>query len=253
MLNIVCMLMGEDIPDIYVRRLASMLERHVHVPFRLHCITDRARPLPDGVCVIDSSSWKDMRREGMRITTNKIRLFDPEWLPFEEFLYMDVTLVIQRDMKSLLDHCLNSPLDLITVRDWGYDTYNSCVMRIRKSAHLHKIYQMFQEGKTYKQHTPGDQDFVHACIRELGMQDRVGFFQPDHVVSFKMLRILHRKDPNKAYEQIRRATIVKFHGRDKMHLLLNPSYRFFKVVLRHLNTGARDASFWLTELRANWR
>jgi hypothetical protein len=246
------MLVGEPYPDIYVTRLHSMLERNLHTPFVLHCITDRKRNFPAAVQTIDCSKWTEMRRDGMRLTTNKIRLLDPELFPFDEFLYLDVTLVIQSSMADLVEFAMASPKDLIIVKDWNYNCYNSCVMRIRRSEALGKVHQLFVEGKKFKFRNPGDQDFIHSAVCELGLQDRVEYFKPDHVVSWRNLRDINRKNPQAAYDAIAKGTIVKFFGRPKMHQLLDPVYCWTKIRLRRFRTGHRDSTFWKKELRKHW-
>ncbi len=247
------MLVGEGFPDIYVHRLAQMLDRNMPGPYRLHCITDRKRNLPAKVNQIDSSGWDDVRRDNMRVTTMKLRLYDPASMPFEEFLYLDVSLVIQRDLSCLLSYCDSRCEPLVMVRDWNYDVFNTCVMRIRHSDELFNIYKVFTEGKTYKTRWNGDQDFVSACLLDHGHQDRVAFFDPDHVVSYRNLRFMHREDARAAYEEIKKATIVKFHGRVKMHQILNPYQNLMEVRLKNFRHGSRDARFWRKELRALWQ
>lgn len=251
--QVVCMLVGDRYPDVYVPRLANMLKRHMHVPHVLTCIVDRPRPLPPGVKALDASQWSQMKREGMRLTTNKIRLFDPETIPFDEFLYLDVTLVIQKDMRPLLAYAEAKPEELVIVKDWNYDCYNSCVMRIRRSESLAKVYEAFVAGKTYAFRNPGDQDFIHACVRDLSLEEHVAFFEPDHVVSFRNIRDRHRTNPEAAYEEIRRGIIVKFFGKPKMHQVADPLYNLFRIRLKNPSYGAKDARFWLKELREHWR
>jgi len=247
------MLVGDAYPDIYVHRLAGMLERTLDVPFRLHCITDRRRHLPKSVEAIDARDWQDVRRPGMRITTMKIRVFDPCSVPFEEFLYLDLSLVIQKELGPVLDFCNQSSRNLVIVRDWNYDVYNSCVMRVRQCPELYSIYREFADGKVYPYRWHGDQDFIHACIREHGNEEHVDFFEPDHVVSYRNLRFLYREDEEAALDAVRRATIVKVHGRLKMHQILHPYHNFTGIRLKNLRRGGRDATFWTKEMKALWR
>lgn len=247
------MLVGDAYSALYLQRLAGMLERTLDVPFRLHCITDRARRMPANVNSIDASGWDDVRRENMRITTHKIRLFDPASVPFEEFLYLDVSVVLQKNLQPLLDYCNSKEEELVVVRDWHYDVYNTCVMRIRHCPELYSIYEAFASGKTYKCRWHGDQDFTSACLRDNGNEDHVACFEPNHVVSYRNLRFLHREDEAAAYEKIKEAIIVKVHGRLKMHQILNPYHNFTGIRMKNLRCGSKDARFWVKEMRALWR
>ncbi len=248
---VVCVLVGHRYPGDYVTKLESMLQRHMPVPFDLWCAIDRPRPLPPSVRKIDASGW-GMRAEGMRVTTDKLRLFDADAMPFPEFLYLDATLVIQRDMGDLLDYAFGRPEELVVVQDWSYDAYNTCVMRIRPGGDLAAVPRAFREGKRYDQRNPGDQDFVTAYVREQGMENRVALWRPDDVVSYRNARRRHRTDPEGAYEDLRRGTIVKFYGSPKMHEILNPLYRF-RLNLFGGKEGRADASFWVRELAERWR
>jgi hypothetical protein len=252
-LHIVTMLVGHRYSELYIEKMASMLERHASVPYQLHCVIDRPRELPSNVQAIDASQWTEMRREGMRVTTNKLRLFDRDAIPFEEFLYLDLTLVIQKPLTNLLEYAQGQPQELVIVKDWNYDCFNSCVMRIRQSEKLRGVYEAFKSGKTYPYRNPGDQDFLFAAFKDLGLMDNAAFFKDEHVVSYKDCRKLNRTNPDAAYEQINKGTIVKFFGTPKMHQILNPAYRLIRMSLRQPPYGPRDARFWVKELRQHWR
>lgn len=247
---VVCVLVGHRYPDRYVTALESMLRRHMPVPFRLFCATDRSRSLPSSVTVIDASGW-GMRQEGMRVTTDKLRLFDASVLPFESFLYLDTTLVVQRDLGDLLTYAFGRPEELVVVKDWSYDAYNTCVMRVRPGGALSAIPKAFLSGKRFDQRNPGDQDFVTAYVREMGLEDRVALFRPDDVVSYRDARRLHRTDPAAAYAALERGTIVKFYGRTKMHELVSPLNRL-RMRLLGGSEGRADAGFWVRELQERW-
>lgn len=247
---VVCVAVGKRYPDRYVATLESMLRRHMPVPFSMYCVVDRPRVLPASVKTIDASGW-GMRREGMRVTTDKLRLYDASAMPFESFLYLDTTLVIQRDMGDLLEYAFGRPEELVVVKDWNYDAYNTCVMRIRPGGKLAAIPEAFLAGKAFDQRNPGDQDFVTAYVREAGLENEVALFRPNDVVSYKNARKLHRTDPQAAYKMLLPGTIVKFYGQTKMHELLNPLYRI-KMRLRGAE-GREDARFWVNELAERWR
>lgn len=242
---VVCMAVGHRYPDRNVAVLESMLRRHMPVPFSLTCVVDRPRRLPASVGTLDASDW-GLQREGMRVTTTKLGLFEAGRLPFDEFLYLDTTLVVHRDLGPLLEHGFGRDEELVVCRDWSYDAYNTCVMRIRPGGELAAIPKAFREGKAYRQRNPGDQDFVTGFVRERGLEDRVALWRQDDVVSYKTARALNHQDPAAARAMLDAGTIVKFYGKTKMHQLLNPLYRAVKL-------KGPDRSFWVDELRENWR
>lgn len=239
-------------PELYLNRLHGMLSRHMPVPFALTCFSDRPRRTSKAVEIKDCSDWSQLRRENMRSTTLKLGLFDPELLNYPEFLYLDLSLVIRSDMKPLLEYAFNRPEDLVIVNDWNYACYNSCVMRIRRGP-LRTIYDAFVDGKSYPQRNQGDQDFLYNHIAAEGMQDHVACF-PDHqIVSYLNARNLNRTDSQSARQMIENAVIVKFFGKNKMHQVADPLWNLRKIRLRNRPFGARDAAFFLRELRREWR
>lgn len=242
---IVCLAVGHRYPDRNVAVLESMLRRHMPGPFSLTCVVDRPRQLPPSVRTVDASGW-DLRREGMRVTTDKLGLFEAGRLPFEEFLYFDTTLVIQRSLGPMIDFSFGHEAELVVLKDWNYDAYNTCVMRIRPGGALGEMAGAFRNGVAYPQRNPGDQDFVTAYVRDKGLEDRVALWPTESVVSYKNARDLHRTDPAAAYAMLERGTVVKFFGKTKMHELLSPLYRALKL-------RGPDRGFWVRELRERWR
>ncbi|RYG79151.1 hypothetical protein EON77_09600 [bacterium] len=248
-IRVVCMALGTAYPSLYVTRLFNMLGRHMPGPFELTCVTDRKRRLPREIRVIDSRRW-EMDREGMRVTTNKLRLFDPEIFP-GEFLYLDTTLVIHRDLGPLIDYAFGRPESLVVVKDWNYDCYNTCVMRIRGGAPLETIYQRFREGREYPRRNPGDQDFVTSCVRDEHLENEVATFLPQHVVSYRNARKTMRMDLEASKRQLDEGIVVKFFAQPKMHQVLSPYYRWKKG--RKSAEARDDLTFWNDELRTRWR
>ena len=244
---IVCLAVGEAYSNLYIARLHQMLQRQMERPFQLVCYSDRERPVPKGVELRDCSQWSQVQRPGMRPTTRKIRFFDPSEIPFDEFLYLDLTLVIARPLEPLLEASLKRPEALVIVKDWFYPSYNSCVMRIRRGP-LEPVYKGFVNGEVYPQRIKGDQDFLHACVAAKGLENEVAFFAEGEVVSYKQARLLNRTQPEEARQLINSATIVKFHGKPKPHQVLDPFYNFFRKRLK----SRADANFWRSELRQHW-
>ncbi|PQV65383.1 hypothetical protein B1R32_101123 [Abditibacterium utsteinense] len=246
-LPVVCLAVGDAYADQYVSRLYGMLQRHCPQPFTLLCYSDRDRIVPPEVQMRDCSTWSEMLRPAMRPTTRKLRFFDGKTVPFDEFLYLDITLVIHRDMTSLLDYAFTQLQDLVIVRDWFYPSYNSCVMRIRRGS-LSVFCDAFVAGETYPHRIAGDQDFLSACIEAKGLQDQVATFRPEDVASYKLLRRLNRRDSDAAQRAVEAATIVKFHGKPKPHQVLDPFFNFFRMRLKNRD----DANFFRRELRREW-
>ncbi|MCM5679448.1 hypothetical protein M8A51_07885 [Schlegelella sp. S2-27] len=252
-LPIVCLALGDfyGLGDQYVGRMYDMLARHCDRPFRLVCYTDRPRKLPAGVESVDCSGWRELDRPGMRATTRKLGLFNPAYVPFAEFLYLDLTLVIRGSMQPLLDVAFGSEKDLVIVDDWHHEGYNSSVMRIRPEP-LRFIYDAFVAGESYAQKVAGDQDFIRAVVEKHSAQQRVELFPPGLVVSYKNAVRTGRRNPVTARAMVDGAVIVKFHGRPRMHEVFDPFHHFWRIRLRDLVHGRLRSPVPTAELKREW-
>ncbi len=247
---IVCLAVGE-LPNVYVTRLWSMLLRHMPVPFDLTCLVDRDRSLPASIRTVDVTGWP-CPRVGMRPTTYKLGLYDPARLPLGEFLYLDTSLVIQKDLTSLLEFAFGQPHELVAVKGMSYETYNSCVLRVRQGGRLTAIPKAYEAGTTFDQPIPGDQDFATGVIRQNGWEDSVTRFPNEMIQSFKIARQSQKTERGSGRTMLENATIVKFHGEPKMDQLLDPRYRFAEVVKKR-NPFHRHVWFWVREVQCHWR
>lgn len=252
-LAIVCMAVGEPKEDLrlYVLRLYDMLRRHCRRPFTLYCYTDRDRAFPANIVCKDCSGWTELLRPGMRPTTKKLGLFNPDYTPFEEFLYLDVSLVIRSSMDALLDSAFGRTQSLVIVDDWFNSGYNSSVMRIRHGK-LRAVYDGFVAGESFVQHVQGDQEFIYNIVTRRGLVHDVSLFPPNFVASFKRAARLCRKDAPAATAQIQNATIVKFHGRPKMEEAFSASYSLLKIRVPEILQGHWRPIFPINKLRQEW-
>jgi len=92
------MIFGAD----HVNTLASMLHRHVHIPFRLSCVTDDPVGIDPSVRIIPI--WDDYRDKGGCFL--RLRAFAKEMkdLIGPRICSIDLDTVITRDITPLLDH-----------------------------------------------------------------------------------------------------------------------------------------------------
>lgn len=188
----------------------------------------------------------------MRATTYKLWLYDPEKVPVREFLYLDTSLVIRSDMTPLLEFAFGQPHDLVAVRDWNYDAYNTSVMRIRQTCRLAEIPKAYADGVAFEQRVPGDQDFVSGVIRASGLEEYVAAFPADMIACFGAARRASKGNRRFGYQMLERAVIVKFNGRPKMGDVIDWRYRL-RQVLQTQNPWHRRVWFWVRETKELWR
>jgi hypothetical protein len=251
-LPIVCFAFGDlyGMAEAYVSRLYDMLARHCRQPFRLYCYTDQPRRLPAQVEQRDCADWNELERTGMRPTTRKLGLFNPRYVEFDRFLYLDLSLIVRRDMSALIADAFSRPEGLVIVQEWVQEGYNSSVMRIHRGG-LAAIYEAFVEGERYEQRVPGDQDFIRGVVLRHGLTDRVAHFRAGQIVSFKGAVRTARRNASAARQLFQQATIVKFHGSPKMHEAFSPRYGL-RVRCDELLHGNLRPVAPLRELRKEW-
>lgn len=101
MLSVVTWRWGTLYGPEYVNILRSMLDRHLHVPHRLFCVTDDASGLDGDIAVVPMPDlpWASFRcrRRLWHYDTDRIALFGTR------MLHIDLDTVITDDITSLLD------------------------------------------------------------------------------------------------------------------------------------------------------
>ena len=246
-----CLLTGSSLPEYYVDRLYRMLAKHTPGPFTLTCMTERERPFQEKVEQLDISGWK-VHRPDMRPTQQRLRYFASETCPLDEFVSIDVTLVIKSSLAPMLDFANSRPEPLVIVDDWNRPTVNGSVMRVRRSDALRAIYDDYANGVRYPVDLIGDQDYIDAVIQAHKLNEHVAFFPEEQMVSFKKLRQIMHKDPAKAKAMLDKACILKFHGKPRPHELFDPKYHW-QHALRHPKTALKDSKFLVKETDEWWR
>lgn len=227
-----------------------MLCRNVAEPFELLCFTDRPRSVHQDIVQIDCSGWHELSRERMRPTTRKLGIFNPAYVQREWVIYLDLTLVIRQPMGALIDYMRAHDDDLVIVKDWNYDSFNSSVMSF-KPRNVAFIYDAFKAGISYPQTIQGDQEFISQHIRASGYS-RVALLPAGQVCSFKQAVRTARKHPGLARKMIDEAIIVKFHGQPRMHQAFDPWYRFSRITLKALAHRRLGMPFSIGEMKKAW-
>lgn len=252
-LFIVCMAYGNiDLAEMYVDRLFGMLERCCPFSFRLICYTDKPRNLHPKIEQRDCSQWFEFDQEEISPYMRKLGLFNPDYMGSDEFIYLDLTLVIKKSLHELFECAFSCPQDLVIAQDWHYNCYNSSVMRIRPLA-MRFIYDAFVSKEQPLSIFHGDQDFIHFIVSRRHKQHCVALFHDGMVVSFKRMIKMGRRNPILARNIIDHATIIKFHGAPRMHQAFDPIYHFFNIKLQDLLRGKFRSPISMSDLNYHWR
>lgn len=241
-----------EFAEIYVDRLFGMLERNCPLTFRLICYTDRPRKLHANIEQRDCSRWSEFDQEEISPHMRKLGLFNPEYMEFDEFIFLDLTLVIRKSLSELFECAFSCSQDLVIAQDWYYNCYNSSVMRIRPLA-MRFIYDAFVSREQPLSIFQGDQDFIHCIVSRHQKQHCVALFHDGLVISFKRILKMGRRNPELANKIVEHATIVKFHGVPRMHQAFNPIYHFLNIRIQDFLRGKFHAPISISELNQHWR
>lgn len=242
-----CVDVGSRYGEEYVFKLFRMLKRHASGDFRFICFTDKPSSHSSEFEVRDCSEWQ------VTGWFNKLKLFDRKVLD-EPFLYLDISLVVKSDVEPFFQFAEAEAKDLVGVRDFYYDCFNSSVMLVHPSDFTQGIWDDYAKGTRYARKTSvdGDQDFIDAHLSAKQGWPKTAAFPTEWIASYKVLRRLHVRDRAKEAAMLGGAKIVKFHGQPKMHELLNPMKSFRLNISRPL----RFLWYWrylASETRDWWR
>lgn len=159
MRSIVSVCTGDKYPNKYVEILYNMVSRHTK-DFKFFCITDRTRGFGPHIneVMIDKvfATW-----------WNKVHIFNKQ-MPFEgTVLYLDLDLVIFKNIDKLWDYCADHFCiiqDFNRCRIKNYHVKNSSVMKWPHGKY-HHLYEKFlaDPNSVMKKHR-GDQDYVTASV-----------------------------------------------------------------------------------------
>lgn len=222
-----------------------MTKRQLSMPFTFTCITDRPRSLHPEIRQCDCSAW------GVTGWFTKIKIFDAQALPFDEFLFMDISMIMLDSLDPLVEFARGK--DLVAMRDWHYDCFGSCAMWLKKSALNQTIWDEYAKGTRYQTELNGDQDFIDAVLRDKGLEDQVAYYPQEWFQSYKRLLRIHRQSPEEAERQLKAARILKFHGHPRPHELINPWLRFRHLAMRYPTHAFTDWRFLTSEIAEWWQ
>ncbi len=244
--EIVCVNAGDKFPDVYVQRLHNMLGRKFSSPFRLTCFTDRKRDLSQEISQVDISSF------AAHGPFNKVLLYNSTVFPYDEALFMDITLVIKEEISRYVDYAKSLRKDVVAIRDWRRPVMNSCVQWITKNDTLRQVWDVYDSGRYPEFRTKGDQFFTYSTLQALGLEHQIGYFPDGEIQSYKVLREAHRRSQAEFEELWASTKIIKFHGVPRQHEIISPWSQFWNVTVRYPHYALKDWGFLAKEVREWW-
>ncbi len=216
MLNFACVYYGDKYtrpptdPWSYLRNLYNMVERNLTVPYRFVCFTDSTVLHKQREFRGKDIDFRQFKRHDFEGWFNKLQLFSPESKLEGDTLYMDLDVVIMKNIDELAT--IGESKNFVGMNDFNPSSglFNSSIMRFNNQYHS-IIWKEYLKRKTEFNHAHGDQDIISAIIKS--HEDTIAF--PDSwTQSYKWLnRKGERYHIDKmTYEQDPNAKVCVFHG-----------------------------------------
>jgi len=216
MLNFACVYYGDKYtrpptdPWSYLRNLYNMVERNLTVPYRFVCFTDSTVLHKQKEFRGKDIDFRQFKRHDFEGWFNKLQLFSPESKLEGDTLYMDLDVVIMKNIDELAT--IGESKNFVGMNDFNPSSglFNSSIMRFNNQYHS-IIWKEYLKRKTEFNNAHGDQDIISAIIKS--HEDSIAF--PDSwTQSYKWLnRKGERYHIDKmTYEQDPNAKVCVFHG-----------------------------------------
>ena len=216
MINFACVYYGDKYtrpptdPWSYLRNLYNMVERNLTVPYRFVCFTDSTVLHKQKQFRGKDIDFRQFKRHDFEGWFNKLQLFSPESKLEGDTLYMDLDVVIMKNIDELAT--IGESKNFVGMNDFNPSSglFNSSIMRFNNQYH-NIIWKEYLKRKTEFNNAHGDQDIISAIIKS--HEDTISF--PDSwTQSYKWLnRKGERYHIDKmTYEQDPNAKVCVFHG-----------------------------------------
>jgi len=221
MLNFACVYYGDKYskpataPWSYIQNLYSMVKRNLTIPHRFICFTDNVIIHKRKEFKHSDIEFRKFKRHDFEGWFNKLQLFSPQSELEGDTLYMDLDIVIMKNIDSFAT--IGESKNFVGMNDFNPTSglFNSSIMRFNNQYH-NIIWEEYikKRGDFTKMH--GDQEIISSIIKD--HKDTISF--PDEwTQSYKWLnRKGERYHIDKmTYEQDPNAKVCVFHGNPNPH------------------------------------
>lgn len=165
--QIICMKWGSKYSPDYVNRLAAMVRRNMHQPYRLTCFTEDARGIDPSVVIRPLPEMEldaKLPERGWR----KLTVFQPTLADLiGPVLFLDLDVVIV----GALDDFFEVPGEFRIIKDWNLRSYvgNSSVFRFEVGQHPDILQYYLEHGDLVRQNHRNEQAYLSWCMKEKGL------------------------------------------------------------------------------------
>jgi hypothetical protein len=190
-----------------------MVERHLTVPYEFYCFTDHVNLFD---LVTGKIHFKSFPRYDMEGWWNKLQLFNPETNLHGVNLYMDLDVVILKNIDCFAHHGDENTFGILN--DFGQPTtiYNSSIMKWNNSNASSLIWDKYFSDRISWRKVQGDQNVITELMKKNALLIP---FPDEWTFSYKWFS---RTQPRFAknlwtFEQDVKAKVAVFHGNPNPH------------------------------------
>lgn len=200
---VVCLKFGNKYGPEYVNVLSRMVKRNLTIPHEFVCLTEDPRGLDADIRVLPLQVKSELHGWWY-----KIMLFDPQFPLKGNILFMDLDVIVFRNIDNLFSFhpdkfCIIRDFNRSIRRDWK--RMNSSVFRFQSGTCSHVYTEFMQTPKAHVRRLHGDQDWIYEK-----MKDKNFIFWPDEWIQSYKWEMRDRRD------------LVRINGKRNFKQLLNP-------------------------------
>ena len=212
MINFCCVYYGNKYTPEYVQKLYNMVQRYLTVPHEFYCFTDHVNLFDT---VTGKIHFKTFPRHDIEGWWNKLQLFHPDTGLQGVNLYMDLDVVILKNIDCFVNHGDENTFGILN--DFGQPTtiYNSSIMKWNnKTASF--IWNKYNADEVSWRKMQGDQNVITESIKGNSLLKP---FPNEWTFSYKWFS---RDNPRFSkqhwtFEQDMNAKVAVFHGNPNPH------------------------------------
>ena len=156
--HVLCVKWGNKYSADYVNVLKRMCDRHITVPYEFHCLTENKQDIDPSINIIQLPE-----HPGIKTWWSKLYMFSPELPVKGTILYMDLDVVVFRNIDHFFSH---NPGEFKIIRDFNrcrvpdWKLSNSSCMRWNTGT-MNYLWGEFQNNPSaVMQNNHGDQDWI---------------------------------------------------------------------------------------------
>ena len=184
MLNFACVYYGDKYTFPYVKNLHNMVERNLTIPHKFICFTDNTVIHRRKEFKTTNIEFRQFKRHDFQGWFNKLQLFSPDSGLEGDTLYMDLDVVIMKNIDSLAT--IGESKNFVGMNDFNPTSglFNSSIMRFNNKYHSKLIWEQYLKRRSECSKFHGDQEIISLLIKS--HEDTISF--PDEwTQSYKWL------------------------------------------------------------------